>query len=613
MLIRDAELDFGGRRGDVRVAEGRVAEIAPRLSRRAGETVVTAGGCALLPSLCDHHLHLKATAAARASVDCADAACPDATALAERLQAADRVLPAGGWLRGNGFHEHVLAGSGAAPDRDWLDRVVPHRPARLQHRSGRMWLLNTAALRAIGVDEDDGDTPLERRGGRFTGRLYDADGWLRARTGARRPDLGDLSRALWALGVTAVTDCSHDNDRDDVAAFGAAQRSGALLQDVLVMGNADLDGAGVPADGDDGPELAIGARKFHLHDAALPDLDELTAAMRAAHAAGRNVAAHCVSRVDLAFALAAWRAAGARPGDRVEHASVAPPEALAEIAALGLTGIALAFVQTAPPPNRWPGADEWSAASIVLLAFAALCATLLRPGRSANHPPAGASPDLVVHASQTGLAEMLAQRTAAAIAGDGDAAPAHALGRLDMASLSGAERAWFVVSTTGEGDAPDPARHFVADAMHHRPDLGHHGQVAADGLDGPLRIGRQFGLQRGELFLAPRHGDHMRAPLRRAQRRGAPDAPAGAGNHPGLAGEIRLDRLKGQPAQPEAGAREGGQETAIEIDQLGEPGEPAHAAAPLASIQQAWKPTGIRCGISARAIGPSETFSGSKM
>lgn len=337
MLIRDAELDFGGRRGDVRVAEGRVAEIAPRLSRRAGETVVTAGGCALLPSLCDHHLHLKATAAARASVDCADAACPDATALAERLQAADRVLPAGGWLRGNGFHEHVLAGSGAAPDRDWLDRVVPHRPARLQHRSGRMWLLNTAALRAIGVDEDDGDTPLERRGGRFTGRLYDADGWLRARTGARRPDLGDLSRALWALGVTAVTDCSHDNDRDDVAAFGAAQRSGALLQDVLVMGNADLDGAGVPADGDDGPELAIGARKFHLHDAALPDLDELTAAMRAAHAAGRNVAAHCVSRVDLAFALAAWRAAGARPGDRVEHASVAPPEALAEIAALGLT------------------------------------------------------------------------------------------------------------------------------------------------------------------------------------------------------------------------------------------------------------------------------------
>ncbi|MGB0213348.1 amidohydrolase family protein, partial [Algiphilus sp.] len=138
-------------------------------------------------------------------------------------------------------------------------------------------------------------------------------------------------------GVTAVTDCSHDNDRDDVAAFGAAQRSGALLQDVLVMGNADLDGAGVPADGDDGPELAIGARKFHLHDAALPDLDELTAAMRAAHAAGRNVAAHCVSRVDLAFALAAWRAAGARPGDRVEHASVAPPEALAEIAALGLT------------------------------------------------------------------------------------------------------------------------------------------------------------------------------------------------------------------------------------------------------------------------------------
>ena len=143
------------------------------------------------------------------------------------------------------------------------------------------------------------------------------------------------------------------------------------------------------------------------------------------------------------------------------------------LAALGLTGIGLAFVQTAPSPHRWPGAGEWGAAGIVLLAFAALCATALRPGRSADRQPARAARNLVLHASQSGFAEMLAQRTAAAIAGDGDAAQARTLGRLDMASLAVAERAWFVVSTTGEGDAPDPARRFVADAMHHRPDLGH--------------------------------------------------------------------------------------------------------------------------------------------
>ena len=58
--------------------------------------------------------------------------------------------------------------------------------------------------------------------------------------------------------------------------------------------------------------------------------------MRAAHAAGRGVAVHCVSRVDLPFALAALRAAGPRPGDRIEHASVAPPEAVAELAALSV-------------------------------------------------------------------------------------------------------------------------------------------------------------------------------------------------------------------------------------------------------------------------------------
>jgi predicted amidohydrolase YtcJ len=48
------------------------------------------------------------------------------------------------------------------------------------------------------------------------------------------------------------------------------------------------------------------------------------------------VAIHCVSEVELVFALALLDAAGARQGDRIEHASVASPELAARMAALGL-------------------------------------------------------------------------------------------------------------------------------------------------------------------------------------------------------------------------------------------------------------------------------------
>jgi predicted amidohydrolase YtcJ len=49
------------------------------------------------------------------------------------------------------------------------------------------------------------------------------------------------------------------------------------------------------------------------------------------------VAIHCVTRVALVLALAAWDEAGARPGDRVEHGAVVPPELHPALRRHGLT------------------------------------------------------------------------------------------------------------------------------------------------------------------------------------------------------------------------------------------------------------------------------------
>lgn len=320
MLIQGAELD--GRVVDLRLATGRVTEIAPHLSPIGDEAVLAANGGALLPGLHDHHFHISALAAALASVRCGPPQVNDEAALGAALQAA--AAAGTGWLRGIAYHDGVAG----AIDRHWLDRWVPARPLRVQHRSGRLWILNSCAVGAL---KAGADSPLEYVDGEPTGRLYDADDWLRGQLGSQPPDLAAASRLLASFGVTGVTDVTHHNTLTDYHRFAAARQRGELLQDLLVMGDASLDGA-PPL-----PGLRPGALKLHLHDADLPDFDQTCAAIRHSHRHQRPVAVHCVARGELVFTLAALEAAGSLAGDRIEHAGVTPPELLPTLRALGLT------------------------------------------------------------------------------------------------------------------------------------------------------------------------------------------------------------------------------------------------------------------------------------
>ncbi|PHY21252.1 sulfite reductase flavoprotein subunit alpha [Caulobacter sp. BP25] len=78
-------------------------------------------------------------------------------------------------------------------------------------------------------------------------------------------------------------------------------------------------------------------------------------------------------------------------------------------------------------------------------------------------------PVLVAYASQTGFAEELAGATAKALSDAGAPVTLRELSAVTAADLSG--RALFIVSTTGEGDAPDTARAFIRDVMKDGHDL----------------------------------------------------------------------------------------------------------------------------------------------
>ena len=80
--------------------------------------------------------------------------------------------------------------------------------------------------------------------------------------------------------------------------------------------------------------LAPGKRILHDDDL---DLDRLAEWIAERHAASVPVAVHCVTAAQLVVTLAALRAAGRHPQDRIEHAAVVPDDSLADLADLGVT------------------------------------------------------------------------------------------------------------------------------------------------------------------------------------------------------------------------------------------------------------------------------------
>lgn len=297
MLIQRATL-LDGTTTDIRVG-ALIEEIAAPgadLVARAGEGVLYAGGGTVLPGLHDHHVHVRSAASA---LDSFFVGPPGVSTRAQLTQLLTNASPGpDGWIRAVGYHDSVAG----ELDRAALDAIVPRVPVRIQHRSGALWILNSEALGRVGLAEHP------------DGRLRSADrGWSQVLQ-RRETDLAELSRRITATGVTGVTDATPDLDADDMDALLAAHRRGEFR-----------------------PRLSfLSPGKRILHDDRL-DLDDLTEWIAGQHGCGRPVAVHCVTAAQLVVTVAALRAAGGHPRDRIEHAAMVPREILDDLAELGVT------------------------------------------------------------------------------------------------------------------------------------------------------------------------------------------------------------------------------------------------------------------------------------
>jgi predicted amidohydrolase YtcJ len=293
MLIQRAVL-LDGTATDIRVDERIVAVGA--LAAHKGEQILDAAAATVIPSLHDHHVHLRSAAAALSSARVGPGEVRGRDDLARAL--ADAPVGDDGWIRAVGYHEAV-----AGPlDRHALDEVSPPLPVRVQHRSGVLWTLNSAGLARVGLtDHPDG-------------RLRSADRSWSDTLQRNESGLAEVSRRLSEYGVTGVTDATPDFEVSDIVKLMEAHRRGELRQQVQC--------------------LAPGKRM--LHDGEL-DLEELTAWMAERHADDAPVAVHCVTAAQLVVTLSALREAGTHPQDRIEHAAVVPDDSMADLTDLGVT------------------------------------------------------------------------------------------------------------------------------------------------------------------------------------------------------------------------------------------------------------------------------------
>jgi predicted amidohydrolase YtcJ len=134
---------------------------------------------------------------------------------------------------------------------------------------------------------------------------------------------------LAGYGVTGVSDLTATDRVEDLESLANVAARADFPLDLMVTGGPTLADTNVG--------IVRGPVKILIRDDALPSVEDVCVAMRRARRAGRNVAVHCVTRIAVLLAQAAWEEVGVTVGDRIEHGAVIPIEIIPWIRDAGLT------------------------------------------------------------------------------------------------------------------------------------------------------------------------------------------------------------------------------------------------------------------------------------
>ena len=219
------------------VRDGKIAFVGDPAAARekaAGASVIDLKGSFLFPGWADAHGHLLGLGKSLETADLRGAS--DATEAAKRMTAITATLPEGAWAEGRGWDQNRWPGE-KFPDARELDAAVPNRPAVARRVDGHAVWVNSAALRAAGIDASTPDPPggriLRRRDASPSGVFVDNAMRLIERTmpAASAADFERqvlaATRACAKVGLTQVQDASAYAP-DQVAALERLAQRGEL-------------------------------------------------------------------------------------------------------------------------------------------------------------------------------------------------------------------------------------------------------------------------------------------------------------------------------------------------------------------------------------------------
>jgi predicted amidohydrolase YtcJ len=383
--MRDAEYVFTGGRiltmdRSLPVAEtvvlggGRILEVGGRelCARHPRATVIDLHGRTLVPGFIDAHNHLSIAALHPLWADLSAVGTQEALAAALHAQAT-REREAG-WIRAANWNE---VDTGLLLDRHTLDALGFDRPVVVAHYSLHQCVVSSHALDLLGIGRTTPDPPggvIAREADGSPSGLLMERAWSAAHaasmTSYRDPDRwADLfaarGRALLRDGITCVHDAACGPLAE--AVYREMRRTGSLPISVLIMPHAEAILAGYDAARLDGPPtgdgdewLRVGPMKLFADGGIAPAMDvsiggvrgtpfgiafdDLTDAACRVVERGFGLAVHAIGNVGLANALETFRTILRRRGDaerrfRIEHASLASPAQIDELARLGAVAV----------------------------------------------------------------------------------------------------------------------------------------------------------------------------------------------------------------------------------------------------------------------------------
>ena len=302
------------------------------------------------------------------------------TDIQKKLREHSQQLPPGTWIRGRGYNEFYLIEK-RHPVRSDLDVVTSSHPIKLTYRSGRAHVLNSLALKLIGIGKgtaDPTDALIDRdiQTGEPTGLLYGMGDHL-ARLippiDHHQMEQGvKLANALLSSsGITSIHDASPRNDLSRWKMFQRWIESGLLKSRVCM------------AVGTEGYEeyrkhpfqtridrnrLRIQGLKIILHETTgrlYPAQEELNEMVLDIHRSGLQAALHAIEGKTIeaacdAIAYALKKSPRSDHRHRIEHCSVCTPSLAKRLASLGIMVVTQPsfiyyngdrYLKTIPQPN----------------------------------------------------------------------------------------------------------------------------------------------------------------------------------------------------------------------------------------------------------------------